>query len=325
MKAIVITEPGGPEVLQLREVENPKPEAGEVLIKVKAAGINRADTVQRMGGHPAPPGTSPYPGLECSGVITAVGNGVTKWKVGDEVCALLAGGGYAEQLCVPEGQLLPIPKGVSLNDAASLPEVTCTVWSTVFMMSKLSSGETFLVHGGSSGIGTFAIQIAKAKGCKVFTTVGNTEKAEFVKKLGADLVINYREEDFVAKVKEATGGKGVDVILDNMGASYIQRNLTALGMDGRLFIIGFMGGVAGQVNLGPFLAKRLTVQGAGLRNRTKENKAEIVAEVLKNVWPAVESGEVKPIISTSFPLAEAAQSHVLLESSIHIGKILLIP
>lgn len=325
MRAIVITTPGGPEVLQLKEVADPKPEAGEVVIKIAAGSVNRADTYQREGGHPPPAGASPYPGLECSGVVEALGDGVTKWKVGDEVCALLSGGGYAEKVAVPEGQLLPIPKGVSLRDAAGLPEVVCTVWSTVFMMSKLVSGETFLVHGGSSGIGTFAIQIAKAKGCKVFTTVGSATKAKFVKELGADLVINYKEEDFVAKAKEATGGKGVDVILDNLGASYFQRNLDTLGIGGRLFMIGFQGGAVGEFNLAPFLRKRLTVQAAGLRVRTKENKAEIVAEVRKYVWPAIESGQVKPIIDSTFPLAEASQSHSMLESSAHIGKILLIP
>lgn len=325
MKAIVITETGEPEVLQLREVADPRPETGEVLIKVVAAGVNRADTYQRKGGHPPPPGSPPYPGLECSGVIEALGDGVTKWKFGDEVCALLGGGGYAEKVCVPEGQVLPIPKGVALINAASLPEVTCTVWSTVYMTSKLVSGETFLVHGGSSGIGTFAIQIAKAKGIKVICTVGSAEKVKFVKDLGADLAINYKEEDFVAKVKEVTDGKGVDVILDNMGAPYLQRNLDALGVGGRLFIIGFQGGTVGQVNLVPLLAKRLTVQSGGLRVRSKKNKAEIVAEVLSNVWPAIESGEVKTFINKTFPLAEAAHSHSLLESGEHMGKILLIP
>jgi putative PIG3 family NAD(P)H quinone oxidoreductase len=242
-----------------------------------------------------------------------------------QVCALLGGGGYAEKVCVHESHCLPIPKGISLTDAASLPEVTCTVWSTTFMTSKLAPGESFLVHGGSSGIGTFAIQIAKAKGCKVFTTVGSAGKIKFVTDLGADLAINYKEEDFVAKVKEATGGKGVDVILDNMGASYFQKNLDALGMDGRLFSIGFMGGLEAQVNLSPFVYKRLTYQSAGLRGRTNENKSQIVDEVKKYVWPLVESGKVKTIIDTTFPLGEASKAHELLESSTHMGKVLLTP
>lgn len=326
MKAVVITSPGGPEVLQLQEVEDP-PEIkdDEVLIKVEATALNRADTLQRKGSYPPPPGASPYPGLECSGTILHVGNNVSRWKPGDQVCALLPGGGYAEKVAVNAGQVLPIPSGVSLKDAASLPEVACTVWSTVFMMSRLSAGETFLVHGGSSGIGTFAIQIAKYYGAKVFVTAGSEEKLAFCKDLGADMCINYKTEDFVARVKEETAGKGVDVILDNMGAAYLKRNLESLNLDGRLFIIGLQGGATTEVNLASLLARRLTVQAAGLRNRTPENKAVIVKEVEKNVWPAVVANKVKPIVHKYFPLSEAAEAHRLMESSKHIGKILLIP
>lgn len=326
MKAVVITSYGGPEVLQLQEVEDP-PVVGddEVLIHVAATALNRADTVQRKGSYPAPKGASPYPGLECSGTVAAVGPSVSRWKVGDQVCALLSGGGYAEKVVVPAGQVLPIPEGVSLTEAASFPEVACTVWSTVFMMSRLSPGETFLIHGGSSGIGTFAIQIAKHLGIRVFVTAGNKEKLEACKKFGADVAINYKTEDFVARIKEETGGKGVDVILDNVGASYLQKNLNSLSIDGRLFIIGFMGGAVTEVNLSSLLAKRLTVQAAGLRNRSLENKAEIVKEVEKHVWPAIAAGKVKPVVYKSLPLSEAAEGHRLMESSVHIGKILLIP
>ncbi|XBH65463.1 uncharacterized protein [Aegilops tauschii subsp. strangulata] len=327
MRAVAIASPGGPEALQVREVEDlPAPGEGEVLVAVAAAGVNRADTVQRQGRYPPPPGASPYPGLECSGTILALGANVPpRWAVGDQVCALLTGGGYAEKVVVPAGQLLPVPEGVSLADAAGLPEVACTVWSTVFMTSHLSPGESFLIHGGSSGIGTFAIQIAKHLGVKVFVTAGSEEKLAACKGLGADVCINYKTEDFVARVKEETNGKGVDVILDNIGGSYLQRNLNSLAVDGRLFIIGFMGGTTTEVNLQAMLARRLTIQAAGLRNRSLANKAQIVSEVEKNVWPAVASGKVKPVIYKTFPLSEAAESHKLMETSSHIGKILLIP
>lgn len=325
MKAVVITNPGGPEVLQLQEVEDPQIKDDEVLIKVEATALNRADSLQRKGSHPPPPGASPYPGLECSGIIEQVGKNVTRCKVGDQVCALLAGGGYAEKVAVPAGQVLAVPPGISVKDAAALPEVACTVWSTVFMMSRLSAGETFLVHGGSSGIGTFAIQIAKYYGAKVFVTAGADEKLAFCKDLGADVCINYKTEDFVARVKEETAGKGVDVILDNMGAAYLKRNLDSLNFDGRLFIIGLQGGATAEINLASLLARRITVQGAGLRNRTPENKAVIVKEVEKNVWPAIIANKVKPIVYKYFPLSEAAEAHRLMESSKHIGKILLVP
>ncbi|GLT57073.1 hypothetical protein SLA2020_300720 [Shorea laevis] len=325
MKAIVITTPGGPEVLQLQEVEDPQVNDGEVLIKVEATALNRADTLQRKGSYPPPKGASPYPGLECSGTVVAVGKNVSRWKVGDQVCALLSGGGYAEKVAVPAGQVLPIPPGIALKDAAGLPEVVCTVWSTTFMMSRLSAGETFLIHGGSSGIGTFAIQIAKEKGAKVFVTAGSEEKLAFCKNLGADVCINYKTEDFVTRVKEETGGKGVDVILDCVGAAYLQRNLDSLNFDGRLCIIGLQSGAVTEIKLNALFPKRLTVQGAGLRVRDAENKAMIVGEVEKNVWPAIAAGKVKPVIFKSFPLSEAAKAHQLMESNEHVGKILLIP
>ncbi|XP_009593200.1 uncharacterized protein LOC107829020 [Nicotiana tabacum] len=323
MKAVVITSPGGPEVLQIQQVEDPQIKEDEVLIRIAATALNRADTLQRQGKYPPPKGDSEYPGLECSGTVEAVGKDVTRWKIGDQVCALIGGGGYAEKVAVPTGQVLPVPSGVSLQDAASFPEVACTVWSTVFMTSKLSSGETFLIHGGSSGIGTFAIQMAKCLGVKVFITAGSEEKLAACKELGADVCINYKTEDFVTRIKEETGGKGVDVILDNIGGSYFQRNLDSLNVDGRLFIIGFMGGTVTQVNLASLLARRLTVQAAGLRSRSAKNKAQIVREVEKNVWPAIAAGKVKPVVYKYFPLAEAAEGHQLMESSKHIGKILL--
>ncbi|XP_047309041.1 quinone oxidoreductase PIG3-like [Impatiens glandulifera] len=325
MKAVVITSPGGPEVLQVQEVDEPQLQDGEVLIKIEATAINRADTLQRKGLHPPPKGASPYLGLECSGTIEAVGTNVSRWKIGDQVCALLSGGGYAEKVTVPAVQVLPVPPNISLKDAACFPEVVCTVWSTVFMISKLSPGESFLVHGGSSGIGTFAIQIAKYYGIKVFTTAGSEEKLAFCKDIGADVCINYKTEDFVARVKEETQGKGVDVILDNIGAAYYQRNLESLNVGGRLFIIGFMGGTVTETNLTMLLAKRLTVQAAGLRGRSIENKGEIVREVEKNVWPAIDCGKVKPVVYKSFPLSEVSEAHSLMESSKHMGKILLFP
>ncbi|KAH9748494.1 PKS ER domain-containing protein [Citrus sinensis] len=325
MKAIVITQPGSPEVLQLQEVEDPQIKDDEVLIKVEATALNRADTLQRKGSYPPPKGASPYPGLECSGTILSVGKNVSRWKVGNQVCALLGGGGYAEKVAVPAGQVLPVPSGVSLKDAAAFPEVACTVWSTVFMTSHLSPGESFLVHGGSSGIGTFAIQMGKCQGVRVFVTAGSEEKLAVCKDLGADVCINYKTEDFVARVKEETGGKGVDVILDCMGASYFQRNLGSLNIDGRLFIIGTQGGAKTELNITSLFAKRLTVQAAGLRSRSTENKALIVSEVEKNVWPAIAVGKVKPVIYKYLPLCEAAEAHQLMESSQHIGKIMLVP
>eukprot|EP00252_Welwitschia_mirabilis_P013385 TRINITY_DN29479_c0_g1_i1.p1 TRINITY_DN29479_c0_g1~~TRINITY_DN29479_c0_g1_i1.p1 ORF type:complete len:327 (-),score=75.51 TRINITY_DN29479_c0_g1_i1:339-1319(-) len=326
MKAVVITRAGDPDVLQWQDVQDVRAiEDDEVLISVSATALNRADTLQRQGRYPPPPGASPYPGLECSGIVEAVGRNVKKWKPGDEVCALLSGGGYAEKVVVSSGLVLPVPRGITVREAAAFPEVACTVWSTVFMTSHLSSGEKFMVHGGSSGIGTFAIQIAKYYGAKVFVTAGTEEKLRHCKELGADVTINYKTEDFVERVKNETAGKGVDVILDNMGGSYLERNLEALSVDGRLFIIGFQGGSVTQINLSSIFAKRLTVQAAGLRARTLESKAKIVEEVHKHIWPAIQQGKVKPIIHSVLPMSEAAEAHRIMQSSSHIGKILLVP
>ncbi|PRQ28782.1 putative NADPH:quinone reductase [Rosa chinensis] len=325
MKAVVVTTPGGPEVLRVQEVEDPEIKDDEVLIKVEATALNRADTFQRKGLYPPPPGSSQYLGLECSGTIEAVGKHVSRWKVGDQVCALLSGGGYAEKVAVPAGQVLPVPPGISLKDAASFPEVACTVWSTIFMMSRLSSGETLLVHGGSSGIGTFAIQIAKYRGVRVFVTAGSEEKLAACKELGADVGINYKTEDFVTRVKEETGGKGVDVILDSIGQAYFKCNLDSLAFDGRLFVIGTLSGAVSEIDLRVVLSKRLTIQAAGLRYRSPENKAVIVREVEENVWPAIVAGKVKTVVYKRFPLSEAAEAHQLMETSQHIGKILLFP
>jgi putative PIG3 family NAD(P)H quinone oxidoreductase len=317
MHAIVIQNPGEPDVLRWTEVPDPVAGPGEVLLDVVAAGINRADISQRMGFYPPPPGAPEYPGLEASGRIAALGEGVTEWSVGDEVCALLAGGGYAEKVAVPAGQLLPVPKGVSLVEAAALPEVACTVWSNVFMLAGLREGESFLVHGGSSGIGTMAIQLAKAHGARVLCTAGSPEKLARCRELGADIAINYRTEDFV---KEAAP---VDVILDNMGASYLARNVETLGTGGRLMIIGFQGGGVAELNLGKLMSRRASIQSTGLRSRPREEKAEIVASVRDHVWPLLESGAVRTIVDRTVPMHDAATGHRILEESTHVGKIVL--
>lgn len=317
MHAIVIEKPGEPDVLRWTDVPDPVAGPGEVLLDVVAAGINRADISQRKGSYPPPPGAPEYPGLEASGRIAALGEGVTGWSVGDEVCALLAGGGYAERVAVPAGQLLPVPKGVSLVEAAGLPEVACTVWSNVFMLAGLREGESFLVHGGSSGIGTMSIQLAKARGARVLCTAGSPEKLERCRELGADIAINYRTEDFV---KEAAP---VDVILDNMGASYLARNVETLGTGGRLMIIGFQGGGVAELNLGKLMSRRASISSTGLRSRPYEEKAEIVTSVRDNVWPLVESGKVRPIVDRTVPMHDAATAHRILEESTHVGKIVL--
>ena len=323
MRAVVITEPGPAEVLQVQEVPDPSPGLGEVLVRVAATAVNRADIHQRNGHYPPPPGASPYLGLELSGTIEALGPDVAGWQVGDQVCALLSGGGYAELATVPVGQLMPVPAGVSLVDAAALPEAACTVWSMVFSAGRLQPGETLLVHGGSSGIGTMAIQLAHARGSRVFTTVGTPRKALFCTELGASLAINYREEDFEERILAETSGSGVDVVLDIMGASYLNRNALVLGFGGRLIVIGLQGGRKGELDLGFVLAKRLTIHAATLRARSHEQKAAIVAETVHAVWPLVESGEVRPIIDRVLNLDDAAEAHRLVESSEHIGKVLL--
>ena len=321
MRAVVITEFGGPEVLEVREVPDPEPAAGEVLVDVAATAINRADILQRQGNYKVPEGASPYPGLECSGTIAALGEGVTGWQVGDEICALLTGGGYAERVAVPAGQLLPVPQGLSLIEAAALPETACTVWSMVFDIGRLQPGETFLVHGGSSGIGTLAIQLAHRHGTRVFTTAGTQRKVDVCRQLGADVAINYREQDFVEVIKADSGG--VDVILDNMGAVYLARNVDALAVEGRLVVLGLQGGRQAELDLGMLLSKRASVSAATLRARPAGQKAGIVAATAAFVWPSIEAGEVRPVIDRVLPLDQVAEAHRCVEASEHIGKVVL--
>jgi putative PIG3 family NAD(P)H quinone oxidoreductase len=321
MHAITIREPGGPEVLKWAEVPDPTPGPGEVLIDVAATAVNRADLLQRQGNYPPPPGASDILGLECSGTIAGLGEGVEGWRVGDEVCALLAGGGYAERVAVPSGQLLPVPAGVDLVTAAGLPEVACTVWSNVVMHAGLSEEDVLLVHGGASGIGTHAIQVGKALGATVAVTAGSEDRVQRCRRLGADIAINYREQDFVDVLKKDTGG--ADVILDNMGASYLDRNINALAQEGRLVVIGMQGGVKGELNLGKLLSKRASVTATGLRARPKENKARIVAEVREHLWPLIERGSVQPVIDRVMPIADAGEAHRALDEGGVFGKIVL--
>lgn len=323
MRAVTIPTPGGPDALVVAEVPDPVPGPGEVLIDIVAAGVNRADVLQRMGHYPPPPGAPAYPGLEVSGRIAAIGEGVSPWHPGDQVCALLAGGGYAEKVVVPESALLPVPAGVSLVNAAALPEVACTVWSNVFVIGALQPGQTLLVHGGSSGIGTMAIQLATAMGARVAVTAGTAEKLDVCRDLGAEICINYRDEDFVDRVLAATDGRGADVILDNMGAKYLARNVTALAPDGRLVVIGLQGGTKAELDLGLLLRKRATVYATSLRSRTEAEKAAIVSGVATYVWPLIESGQVQPVIHARYLLEAAAEAHHVLESSTHIGKLIL--
>jgi putative PIG3 family NAD(P)H quinone oxidoreductase len=288
MRAIVITEPGGPEVLRWQEVPDATPAAGEVLIDVVASAVNRADVMQRLGHYPPPPGAPEYPGLECSGRILELGEGVTGWRIGDEVCALLAGGGYAERVAVPAGHVLPVPDGVSLLTAAALPEVVCTVWSNLFMLANLRPGESALIHGGAGGIGTVAVQLAHLAGARVFATAGSPRKLALCRKLGADVVIDYHEEDFAARVAEETGGRGVDVILDNMGAAYLDRNVRALATSGRLVVIGLQGGRRAELDLGALLAKRAAVLATTLRARTateRRRSSRRCASTCGPCWP----------------------------------------
>jgi putative PIG3 family NAD(P)H quinone oxidoreductase len=325
MTAIEIREPGGPEALVPTSRPVPEPGAGEVLVKLAAAGVNRPDVMQRQGGYPPPPGASDIPGLEIAGGVVALGPGVGDLALGDQVTALVTGGGYAEYCTAPVPQCLPIPDGLSPIEAACLPETFYTVWTNVFDRGGLQAGETFLVHGGSSGIGTTAIQMAKAFGARVFATAGSAEKCRACEKLGAERAIDYREEDFVQVVKEATGDKGVDVILDMVGGDYVQRNISALAPDGRLCYIAFLGGSKAEVDLLPMMLKRITISGSTLRARSVEFKGAIARNLRDQVWPRIAAGEIKPVVHATFPLAEAAEAHRLMESSVHIGKIALIP
>ena len=323
MRAVTIPAPGDADALVLDEVPDPTPATGEVLVQVAAAGVNRADLMQRQGFYPPPPGASAYPGLEVSGTISALGEGVTGWLAGDQVCALLSGGGYAEQVAVPAAQLLPVPAGVSLVNAAALPEVVSTVWSNIFMTANLQPGQTVLIHGGSSGIGTMAIQLARAVGARIAVTAGTPEKLEACRELGAEILISYREQDFAEVMKDATRGAGADVILDNIGAKYLARNVSTLAVNGRLVIIGLQGGVKAELDINALLRKCASVIATSLRSRPAGEKAAIVAAVRERVWPLNESGQVKPIVHRTFPLAQAAEAHRELEAGANIGKVLL--
>ena len=324
MHAVVITEPGEPEVLRWLEVPDPVPGPGEVVIDIAAGGVNRADLMQRQGFYPPPPGAPPYPGLECSGRVRAVGAGVTSWRPGDQVCALLSGGGYAQQVAVPAGQVLPVPEHMDVAAAAAFPETACTVYANVFQLARLARGETLLVHGGSSGIGTMAIQLGKAFGARVACTAGSQEKLARCRELGADVAINYRDEDFVAAVLKATGGAGANVILDIMGASYLPRNLAALATGGRLVVIGRQGGSRAEIDLGVLQGKQASLHATTLRARPAPEKAAVVAAVREHVWPLVSAGKVAAVIDRKLPMSQAAQAHRAMAASEHIGKILLV-
>jgi putative PIG3 family NAD(P)H quinone oxidoreductase len=323
MHAITISEPGGPEVLSWTEQPDPQPGPGEVVLDVVASAVNRADLLQRKGQYAPPPGVTDVPGLECSGRVAALGEGVEGLTIGEEVCALLAGGGYAQKVAVPAGQVMPVPSTVDLVTAAGLPEAAATVWSNVVMVGGLDAGETLLVHGGASGIGTHAIQIAKALGARVAVTAGSAERLERCAKLGADILINYREQDFVEELKAATDGRGADVVLDNMGAKYLSRNVDALARLGRLIVIGMQGGMQGELNLGALLAKNGTVTATSLRYRPVAEKAAICAEVATRVWPLVEAGTVQPIIHEVLPIERVADAHRALDDGSVFGKVVL--
>jgi len=320
---VEITTFGGPEVLHAVERPDPMPGAGEILIAVAAAGVNRPDTMQRQGGYPPPPGASDLPGLEVAGTVAALGAGVEAWAVGDRVCALVAGGGYATRCVAPAPQCLPVPGPLSLTEAAALPETFFTVWTNVFERGRLREGETALVHGGSSGIGTTAIQLAAARGARVLVTAGSDEKCRACEGLGATRAINYRTEDFVEVVEQVTGGRGVDLVLDMVGGDYFPRNLAVLAVEGRLVQIALLGGGRSAIDLGRVLRRRLTVTGSTLRPRTVAQKGAIAEALRREVWPLLEAGRVKPVIHATFPLADAAGAHRLMESSTHIGKIVL--
>jgi putative PIG3 family NAD(P)H quinone oxidoreductase len=323
MHAVVITEPGGPEVLRWTEVPDPRPGPGEVLVDVAASAVNRADVMQRQGFYPPPAGAPPYPGLECSGTVAAVGSGVTGWQPGQAVCALLTGGGYAEKVAVPAGQLLPAPETVTLAEAAALPETVCTVYSNVFAGARLTKGETLLVHGGGSGIGTTAIQLAKHAGATVAVTAGSPGKLEACRRLGADILINYRDGDFAEQLLEATGGHGADVILDIIGAAYLAQNLAALAPDGRIANIGLQRGRKAELDFSALMAKRGTIMSTTLRARPAAQKAAIVMAVRDSVWPLVDAGTLRPVIDRELPMSQAGEAHRIVDASSHIGKIVL--
>lgn len=323
MHAIVVTTPGDADVLSWQEVPDPVAAPGEVIVDVAAAAVNRADLLQRQGLYPPPPGAPEWPGLECSGTVAELGPGVTSLSVGDEVCCLLSGGGYAERVAVPAGQAMPIPAGVDLVTAAGLPEVACTVWSNLVMVAHLQRGEWLLVHGGGSGIGTMAIQVARALGARVAVTAGSAAKLARCEDLGAEVLINYREQDFVEVIAAETGGRGVDVILDNMAAKYLERNIASLAPGGRLVVIGMQGGVKGEIDLGTLLRRNGTLHATTLRGRTPEQKAEICTQVERHVWPWIAAGIVKPVVDRVMPITDAADAHRALEAGDVTGKIVL--
>jgi len=323
MHAVVVSGPGGPEVMSWQEVPDPVAGAGEVVLDVAATAVNRPDLLQRQGHYPPPPGAPELLGLECSGTVAAVGAGVSEWSVGDEACALLAGGGYAERVAVPAGQLLPVPRGIELITAASLPEVFCTVWANVFMIAALQPGEVLLVHGGSGGIGTAAIQLGSAVGATVAVTAGSAEKLDRCQQLGAAILINYRTDAFEEVVRDATGGHGADVILDVIGAKYLSRNLAALATSGRLLVIGLQGGRRAELDLNALLSKRAAIIATTLRWRSMAEKATIVAAVREHVWPLLESGDVRPVVDRVLPIVEVAEAHRVVEAGEHVGKVVL--
>ncbi|CAM3223955.1 NAD(P)H-quinone oxidoreductase [Stackebrandtia soli] len=320
MDAILITEPGGPDVLTVAELDDPEYGAGDVVIEVAAAGVNRADLLQRQGHYPPPPGAPEHPGLECSGTIAAVGSEAHRWRVGDEVCALLPGGGYATKVVVDAGLVLPVPAGVPLVDAAGLPEVAATVWSNLVDVARIRAGDRLLVHGGSGGIGTFAIQFARAFGAASIVTTTRAGNRDAVMELGADVVVDYRDEDFVEACRELGG---VDIILDNMGASYLDRNIAALDRNGRILTIGLQGGATTKLNLGALLGKCATLHGTGLRGRPLTERISVIAGVEQDVWPLLASGTIRPVVAQRLPLAEAAEAHRFIEAGGHVGKVLL--
>jgi putative PIG3 family NAD(P)H quinone oxidoreductase len=324
MTAIAIRAPGGPDVLQPRPHPVPGIGAGDVLIRVAAAGVNRPDLLQRQGKYPPPPGAPETPGLEVAGTIAAIGGAVTEWQAGDRVCALVAGGGYAEYCAAPAVQCLPVPQGLGMTQAAAMPETFFTVWTNVFERGRLQAGETVLVHGGASGIGTTAIMLARAFGATVYATAGTREKCAACERLGAAHAINYRTEDFVGVVRELTGGAGVDVVLDMVGGDYVARNLEALAIEGRLVQIAFLRGARAEVNLAPVMQKRLTITGSTLRPRTPDEKGAIARALRRYVWPLVERGDIRPVIHATFPLDRASEAHAMLEAGEHVGKIVLV-
>lgn len=323
MRAVEISEPGGPEVLRVAELPKPAPAAAEILVKVAAAGVNRPDVLQRMGHYPVPPGASPLPGLEIAGEVAELGAACKLWKRGDKVCALANGGGYAEYCAVPETQALPVPSGMSMAEAASLPETCFTVWGNVYERGRLAPGESLLVQGGTSGIGVTAIQMAAATGNRVFATAGSDEKVAACLELGAERAFNYKTQDWVAEVRAATGGKGVNVILDMVGGDYVPRELKCLAEEGRLVFIAYLRGPRSELDIDAVMRKRLTVTGSTLRPRTSEFKAYLARNLREKIWPLIDAGRIKPQVYKTFPLAEAAEAHRLMESSQHIGKIVL--